>query len=84
MLTKNTRDFVYSAKRLNDILRAHIKEEEEVLFPLVESTLSPAEDERVLREMKAFDTAWQDSKLSSQLRSLANMESKYLSKAICP
>jgi hemerythrin-like domain-containing protein len=84
VLTKNSRDFVYYAKRLNDTLRAHIKEEEEVLFPLVESTLSPAEDERVLREMKSFDTAWQEAQLSSQLRSLADMESKYLSKTICP
>lgn len=82
ILTKNTRDFVYYAKRLNDILRAHIKEEEEVLFPLVESTLSPTEDELVVREMKAFDTAWQETELPSQLRNLSDMDSKYLSKAI--
>jgi hemerythrin-like domain-containing protein len=38
LLTKNTRELVYYAQRLNEILRAHIKEEEEVLFPLVDSS----------------------------------------------
>ena len=78
LFTKNNKDFVYYARRLNEVLRAHIKEEEEVLFPLVESTLSVADDDRVALEMKAFDTAWQERELNDLLRRLSAMKSKYL------
>ena len=77
LLTKNTKDFSYYATRLSTILREHIKEEEEVVFPLVESTLMAAEDERIASEMQHYDAAWQATQLSSQLQVLADMESKY-------
>ncbi|HVQ64440.1 MAG TPA: hypothetical protein VMT78_07880, partial [Terriglobia bacterium] len=64
--------------RLNEILRAHIKEEEEGLFPLVYSALSTAEDEIVALDMQAYDRVWQERELSTQLRKLADMKSKYL------
>jgi len=48
------------------------------LFPLVESTLSVADDDRVALEMKAFDTAWQERELNDLLRRLSAMKSKYL------
>ena len=78
MVTKHTKDLVYYAKRLNEILRAHIKQEEEGLFPLVDSALSTAEDEIVALDMQAYDSVWQERELSTQLRKLADMKSKYL------
>ncbi|HET9218780.1 MAG TPA: hemerythrin domain-containing protein [Terriglobia bacterium] len=78
LLTKNTKDFSYYATRLSMILREHIKEEEEVVFPLVESTLTAVEDERVASEMQHYDAAWQATQRTSQLQVLADMESKYL------
>ena len=78
MVTRNRKDFVYYATRLSDILRAHIREEEREVFPLVDSTLSPSEDERVALEMKGYDAAWQENQLATQLRQLADLESAYL------
>jgi len=81
LLTKNDADFVYFAQRLNETLRSHIVAEEEKLFPMIERALPPADDERVAAEMQRFDKAWQVSKLAEQLRSLAEMELKYLARA---
>src|SRR5688572_18712383 len=78
MVTKHTKDLVYYAKRLNEILRAHIKEEEERLFPLVDSALSTTEDEIVAVDMRAYDRVWQERELSTQLRKLADMKSMCL------
>jgi hemerythrin-like domain-containing protein len=79
LLSKNTKDFSYYATRLSSILREHIREEEEVVFPLVESTFTAAEDDRVALEMQHYDAAWQATELTSQLQVLAEMKSKYLS-----
>jgi len=77
LLTKNTQDFIYCARRFSEVLRGHIKDEEGALFPLVESTLSTADDERLEQEMRAFDKAWQERELSSQLQRLSEMASRY-------
>jgi hemerythrin-like domain-containing protein len=81
LLAKKTSDFVYYARRLNDLLRGHILTEEERLFPLIEASFAPAQDERVAAEMHRFDKAWQKAKLPGQLQSLAEMELKYLARA---
>jgi hemerythrin-like domain-containing protein len=78
MVTRNSKDFIYYATRLGDILQAHIRQEEREIFPLVDSTLSPSQDERVACEMKSYDAAWQDRQLAIQLRHLADLEWKYL------
>jgi hemerythrin-like domain-containing protein len=77
VLTKNDKDFVYYANRLVDILRQHIKEEEDTLFPLISTTLSPTDDDRIVVEMKAQDKAWADSNVPRLLRRLDLLESKY-------
>jgi hemerythrin-like domain-containing protein len=82
MRSRKTKDFVYCATNLVKILRTHLKEEDDVLLPLMESTLSPADDDRVVRDMKAYDREWQDKELSGMFRSLHNLESKYLRRAI--
>ena len=81
ILTKNAKDFVYCAGRLIEILRAHIHKEDEVLFALVDSTLTPSQDERVAQDMKSYDQLWQDKELSGLLAQLDHLESKYVVKA---
>jgi len=48
------------------------------VFPLVASTLSAADDERVAMEMKAYDKAWQAKELHGHLQRLSDLVSKYL------
>lgn len=80
MFTRKKNDFVYYANHLVKILRMHLKEEDEVLLPLMELTFSPADDDRVARDMKAYDRQWQDKELPGLLRSLDKLESKYFRK----
>src|SRR4029450_4423654 len=82
VFTKNSKDFIYYAKRLNGVLREHVRDEDETVFPLVASTLSAADDERVALEMKAYDKAWQAKELQGHLQRLSDLVSKYL--AIAP
>jgi hemerythrin-like domain-containing protein len=77
LLTRNTKDFAYYAGRLNELLRAHIKDEEETLFPLVEAVLSPPEDERLEAEMRGYDKVWQEKELTGQLQRLSNLLTRY-------
>ena len=77
LFTSNTKDFIYYARRYNDVLRAHIKEEEETFFPLVASTLSDLDDKRVEQDMKTYDAVWQEKELSPQLQRLSEMALKY-------
>jgi hemerythrin-like domain-containing protein len=77
LFTRNRKDFAYYAGRLNELLRAHIRDEEETLFPLVESVLSAAEDERLEAEMRGYDKAWQERELSGQLQRLSNLIMRY-------
>ena len=78
VLMKDKKDFPYYALRLVNVLRHHITDEEQRLLPLADSTLSQADDERVLRDMKVFDKAWQDQNLHRLLRRVDDLESKYV------
>jgi hemerythrin-like domain-containing protein len=82
MLTRKRKDFVYYASHLVKILRAHFKEEENVLFPLMQSTLSSTDDKGVVRAMKEYDRQWQDRELSGLLQRLEKLESTYCRKAL--
>jgi hemerythrin-like domain-containing protein len=77
MLGKNTKEFTYCARRLVEVVREHIRNEEKTLFPFVNSTISPATDEVVFRDMKAHDTLWQHDKLPTLLRTLDDLEVNY-------
>jgi hemerythrin-like domain-containing protein len=76
--SRKTRDFVYCAGQLVDNLRSHILEEDPSLFELVETTLSPDEDERVAVEMENFDRLWRQNALPDLLRRLDKMQSEYI------
>jgi hemerythrin-like domain-containing protein len=78
LAARNAGDFIHHARKLDEILLSHLREEEEVLFPLAAGAFSPAEDERVFSEMQGFDAAWQKRELSGQLQNLADLESKYV------
>jgi hemerythrin-like domain-containing protein len=80
-LAKKTEKFVFYATRLTGILRTHIQQEEDILFPLVDATLSAAEDDRVVTAMKAYDKQWQDRELPGLLGKLDRLEAEYLRKA---
>jgi hemerythrin-like domain-containing protein len=79
-ITGKTEKFIFYATRLTGILRTHMQQEEDILFPLVEATLSPAEDDRVVTAMKAYDRQWQDRELLRLLGKLDRLEAEYLRK----
>jgi hemerythrin-like domain-containing protein len=75
--TRNTKDFVYYANRLIAVLREHIEKEERILFELADSTLSGAEDDRVVTDMQNYELTWQQNVLSQLLSRLDELESRY-------
>jgi len=75
--TKNTKEFVFCANRLIEKLREHIDKEDHVLFGLVESVLSPGEDERVATEIQKFEQDWERRVVPGLLQRLDEMESSY-------
>jgi hypothetical protein len=58
-----------------------MQQEEDILFPLVDSTLPAAEDDRVVLAMKTYDKQWQDRKLPGLLRRLDKLAAKYPGKS---
>jgi hemerythrin-like domain-containing protein len=76
----DAKDFVFCATRLVQILRDHLRDEEVQLFPLANSALSRAEDERVTSDMARYDERWQREKLPGLLRRLDELEAKYFGK----
>ena len=76
----NNRHFVYCACKLIEGLRSHIEKEDDILFELADSTLSPVEDARVASEMQQFEQPEQQKTLFELLHRLDGMESQYLGK----
>jgi hemerythrin-like domain-containing protein len=74
-------DFVHHAGRLCALLRNHIYKEENILFPLVESTLSASQDEQVSAEFDRYDKAVQEEVWINLFKVLRALEWKYLGKA---
>jgi hemerythrin-like domain-containing protein len=72
--TSNAKDFVYYVKRLSQVLRAHIEEEDRRLFALAEATLSAKEDEEVAHELEEFERHWRDTVLTGLFSRLSQME----------
>lgn len=65
--TKKGMDFVAFAARLTGLIRAHIKEEDNVLFELAERSFSQAQDDRITIELNNFQI---DPVLLADLRRL--------------
>ncbi|HEX4997954.1 MAG TPA: hemerythrin domain-containing protein [Terriglobia bacterium] len=79
-LSASSKDFVFCATRLVELLRAHMKEEEAALFPLAESTLSQQDDAQTAGEMMEHDKPWRDDNVPELLQLLDRLESIYLGK----
>jgi hemerythrin-like domain-containing protein len=75
--TGKARDFEYCANSLVSKLRNHITNEEQDLFALTDSVLSPDEDERVTAEMQQFEKAWQKHVMPRLQTRLEELELNY-------
>jgi hemerythrin-like domain-containing protein len=70
-------DFVYYARRLALLVRMHIQDEEEAMFRRADAILSVEEDERIAREMAAYDSPQRMELLRDLLKRLLILEIKY-------
>jgi hemerythrin-like domain-containing protein len=75
LLTKKGMDFVHFANRITALLRNHIQKEDNILFDIVERSLSTEQDDKVVAEFNKFKT---DLAFLTELRRL---EWKYLRRA---
>jgi hemerythrin-like domain-containing protein len=70
-------DFVYYARRLAELVHAHIRSEEDELFKRVDATLSADEDDHIARELAAYDSPHLAERLRELLKRLIVLELKY-------
>ena len=71
-------DFAYYAKRLSEIVREHIRTEDEQIFKRADAIFSMEEDERIASELAAYDSAYRVEKLAGVLKRLITLEVKYV------
>jgi hemerythrin-like domain-containing protein len=74
--TKNGSDFRHYARRLSGLLRNHIDKENNILFDIVEKSLSKEQREQVAAEFEKFDIGWEDRQVLND--NLHRLERKYL------
>lgn len=75
LFTRKGPEFVHFANRLIDLMRDHVRKEDNILFAIVERTLSPEQDESVVSQIEKFTI---DPALMPEFRLL---EQKYMRKA---
>ena len=76
--TGNPREFLFCANQLIGKTRAHIDVEDKVLLRLADLSLSPAEQEKTVAELREFDASWQKQVLPDLLKRLDEMEAAYV------
>jgi len=74
-------EFSDLATRLAEILRTHIYKEDNILFEIIDKSLSPDDDIRVVNQFEAFDREFKERGQDKLLHRLRMLEWKYLSKA---
>jgi hemerythrin-like domain-containing protein len=74
LFTKKGFEFVHFAHRLIDMMRDHVRKENDILFGIVERLLSPEQDEKVVGEFEKFTFE------AVSLNELRGLEGKYLSR----
>jgi hemerythrin-like domain-containing protein len=79
--THKHEDFAYYGGKLAEILSTHIYKEDNILFTLVERTISKDVDARVVREMTAYDESLPAATREEMNRVVNDLEWKYLGKA---
>jgi hemerythrin-like domain-containing protein len=75
--SRKGKDFVYYARRLAELVRAHIHTEEEDVFRRADTILSAVEDERIANELAAYDSPNRTERLRTLLERLTELEIKY-------
>lgn len=75
--TRKPKDFIFYADRLVEVLRTHVRKEEDELFTLADSTLDSTQDERVALEMRNHERSWLETELPRLLQRLAELENAY-------
>jgi hemerythrin-like domain-containing protein len=70
-------DFVYYARRLAELVRAHVHCEEEEVFKRADAILSAEEDDRIARELATYDSPHLAERLRQLLKRLVVLELKY-------
>jgi hemerythrin-like domain-containing protein len=70
-------DFVYYARRLAELVRMHIQDEESEMFRRADAILSAEEDERIACEMAAYDSPQRAERLRNLLQQLFKLQVKY-------
>ena len=77
MRSRKGKDFVYYARRLAELVREHIKSEDDEVFKRADAILSAEEDDRIARELAAYDTPHRAERLRELLKRLVGLEFKY-------
>ena len=75
--SRKGKDFVYYARRLAELVREHIKSEDDEVFKRADAILSAEEDDRIARELSAYDTPHRADRLRELLKRLVALETKY-------
>jgi len=76
----NAADFAQYALRLAEILRDHIRKEDDILFGIIDQQLSVEDDAGIVTEFEAFDREFEKRGRDRVLHRLRMLEWKYLSK----
>ncbi len=79
--TRNETDFAYYGARLADVVSNHIYKEDNILFDLIEKTITLEVDARVVEEMQHFDQAMNSRIHAKMTQLVSQLEWKYLGKA---
>lgn len=74
----NAADFAIHARRLDEILRMHIFKEDNILFEIVNSSLSDTDDQRILAGFEVFDKTFKTPRHDRLMHRLQMLEQKYL------
>lgn len=79
--TKKGMDFVHYALRLSSLLRNHIYKEDNILFDIIEKSLTNEQDEKVVAEFQKYDEALESEIGGGLLNELRRLERTYLGRA---
>src|SRR5262245_10416720 len=73
----NAADFALHARRLAEIQRTHLDKEDDILFEIMNKSLSKADDQHVLEAFEVFDERFKSSRHGRLLHRLKMLECKY-------
>ncbi len=78
--TKHPDDFAYYSRRLADVLSNHIYKEDNILFDLVEKTITREDDGRLELDMEKVDRSMAPGLHDELVRDVTRLEWKYIGK----